>query len=225
MKKNILLLLFIIPLMLHAQAPPGIPYQAIARNGSGNVLVNQNISVRFSILTGGINGTIVYAETHTTTTNNLGLFTLTVGNGTAQTGTFGAINWSNGSKFLQVEIDPAAGNSYINLGASQMMSVPYALYAATSGTPGATGPQGPVGATGATGATGTQGSIGPTGATGPQGPQGIAGPTGATGVTGPTGVTGATGPQGSQGIAGPQGVAGPTGATGANGATGPQGIA
>lgn len=162
MKKITLLLLFIIPIALSAQAPLGIPFQAIARNGSGNVLVNQNIRVRFSILTGSINGSIIYAEKDTTT-SNLGLFTLTVGSGTAQAGTFGGVNWNSGTKFLQVEIDPNGGISYINLGASQMMSVPYALYAATSGTSGATGPTGANGTTGPTGATGQTGAQGVTG--------------------------------------------------------------
>ena len=248
MKKILLLLLFITSLGVYAQAPPGIPYQAIARNANGNALVNQSIKVRFSILTGSINGTTVYIETHTTNTTNLGLFTLTVGSGIAQTGTFQGINWASGSKFLQVEIDPAGGNNYINLGASQMQSVPYALYSASSGTPGVTGPQGPMGATGsqgmqgqpgatgaqgnpgiqgvagATGMQGIQGATGPAGAMGASGIQGITGATGATGIQGPIGVTGAQGNPGIQGPIGATGIQGIQGATGPAGATGLQGI-
>ncbi|MFN3852235.1 MAG: hypothetical protein ACK4NY_22560, partial [Spirosomataceae bacterium] len=191
----IFLVLFYYSGTIHAQTPQGISYQAIARNSSGNALVNQSISVRFNILNSTPNGSSVYSETHSTTTNQLGLFNLIVGNGTPQSGTFSGIDWATGSKFLLVEIDPTGGSNYINLGTTQMMSVPYALYAAKSGTPGVTGPTGPqgiAGATGATGPQGLQGIAGATGATGPQGLQGIAGATGATGPQGLQGIAGAT---------------------------------
>lgn len=81
MKKHILTFFFLfISFIALTQAPQGIPYQAIARNGAGNALVSQNISVKFSILNGSPSGSAVYVETHTTTTSVLGLFTLTVGN-------------------------------------------------------------------------------------------------------------------------------------------------
>ncbi len=228
MKKHILTFFFLfISFIALTQAPQGIPYQAIARNGAGNALVSQNISVKFSILNGSPSGSAVYVETHTTTTSALGLFTLTIGNGTPQIGTFLGINWAIGTKFLQVELDPAGGTSYINLGTTQMMSVPYALYAATSGTPGvtgATGPQGIQGITGATGPIGLTGANGATGVTGLQGIQGVAGPTGATGANGTNGATGPTGLQGIQGVAGPTGATGANGTNGTNGATGPTGL-
>ena len=113
-----------------AQVPQGIPYQAIARNGQGQPLSNMNVKVRFSILDSTATGTAVYVESHSTTTSALGLFTANVGMGTASTGTFSSINWGQNYKFLKVELDTTAtGNSYIDLGTQQMMSVPYALYA------------------------------------------------------------------------------------------------
>ncbi len=240
MKKVYLIFtLCLISLGAFSQTPQGIPYQAIARNANGNILASQTIAVRFTIFTGSANGTIAYAERHTTTTNALGLFTLIIGAGTPQSNTFSGINWGIGTKFLQIELDPAGGTNYTNLGTTQMMSVPYALYAETSGTPGtpgptgATGPQGIAGPTGATGPQGIQGATGLTGATGATGPQGIQGVAGTTGATGPqgiqgaTGLTGPTGPQGIQGVAGPTGATGPQGiqgATGLTGPTGPQGI-
>jgi uncharacterized protein (TIGR02145 family) len=112
-----------------AQTPQAIPYQAVARNAAGVPLSNQNIKVRFSIRDSLLSGTIVYRETHTTTTNSLGLFNLNVGMGSPVTGTFSGINWGENSKFLQVEMDPAGGNSFTDLGTQQMMSVPYALNA------------------------------------------------------------------------------------------------
>ncbi|MFN8286745.1 MAG: tail fiber domain-containing protein [Chitinophagales bacterium] len=216
-----------------AQAPNGINYQAVARNAAGSVIQNQNVSVRLSIHDGSSGGTIVYQETHSATTNQFGLFTVVIGGGTVQQGTFAGINWgSGGGKFLQVELDATGGSSYTNMGTTQMESVPYALYAANSPA-GATGATGPQGAQGAQGIQGNPGAQGAQGATGPTGPTGSGG--GATGPTGPTGPTGsgggATGPTGATGVKGATGATGPTGATGtgvtgatgATGATGPAG--
>ena len=126
------------------------------------------------------------------------------------------------------------------MGASQMMSVPYALYSqfSSNGPTGATGPTstipGPTGSTGATGPTGATGAastaVGPSGATGPTGVDGATGPTGAAssvaGPVGPTGATGATGvgTTGATGATGPTGVDGATGTVGATGATGATGV-
>lgn len=221
---------------VNAQAPQKFNYQAIARNNTGVELANQSVGIRVSILDGGPSGTLVYEETHTKTTNAFGLFNLEVGGGSVVSGNFASIAWGSGSKYIKTEIDPTGGSNYNVAGNSQLLSVPYALYANQSasgsqgptGPAGATGPQGPAGPTGAAGptgpagATGAQGPAGPTGAgvTGPQGPTGPGG--GATGPTGPTGANGATGPAGPTGV-GATGAQGPTGATGANGATGPAG--
>lgn len=104
--------------------------------------------------------------------------------------------------FLETELDPSGGGNYTSMGTSQMLSVPYALYAETSGSSiaGPTGPTGPVGVAGPTGPTGDPGPAGATGATGDTGPVGPTGPqglTGNTGAAGPTGATGPTGPAGS----------------------------
>lgn len=135
MKKlfNIILLLLLANIA-NAQAPQGIPYQAVARNSSGNILASQNIRVRFSIRDSVATSTIVYRETFTPTTNALGLFNVNVGTGTVVTGTFSGINWGTNAKFMQVELDPTGGTTYTNMGTTQMMSVPFALYAANSGS-------------------------------------------------------------------------------------------
>jgi microcystin-dependent protein len=207
-----------------AQIPNKFNYQAVARNSSGQTLSNASLNVRISILDGSTTAASVYSETRNVTTNQLGLFTIAIGSTGAQTttGNFSTINWATGNKFIKVEIDPLGGNSFVTLGTTELLSVPYALYA-VNGTPG---PQGPIGLTGATGATGPQGATGLTGATGPAGPQGPIGLTGASGATGPQGpigLTGATGPQGPAGPIGATGPQGPIGLTGATGATGPQG--
>jgi hypothetical protein len=115
---------------LQAQVPQAINYQAVARTSQGLLIPNQQVSVRFSILESSINGTIIYQETATPTTNSFGLFTLGIGTGTPVTGTFAGINWGNGiTKFLKVEIAPQVNGPYNLQGTTQIMSVPYALYA------------------------------------------------------------------------------------------------
>ena len=135
MKKSILFFVLILTCsrLLYAQAPQGLNYQAIAYNGSGAPVTNQSISVRLSILDGSATGTLVYEETQNPTTDNTGLFSIVIGNGTVVSGTFNTINWGNGSKWLKTEIDITGGTSYLVMGTSQFMSVPYALYANTSG--------------------------------------------------------------------------------------------
>jgi len=216
-------------LFTSAQTPQGINYQAVARNSAGVALINTTVSVRLSIHEGSAAGTISYQEHHTSLTNQFGLFNVIVGAGLVDVGTFSGLNWSQGNKYLQVEFD--AGTGYIDMGTSQMMSVPYALYAASSAS--SVGPQGPTGPIGPQGVQGIQGNIGvtgPQGIAGPQGVQGITGPIGITGNQGVQGITGATGVKGPTGDTGPtgvglQGVTGPTGLTGpAGGATGPTGF-
>lgn len=115
-----------------AQAPQAIPYQAIARNSAGDPLISQTISLRLSIRDLSAAGTILYQESHTSTTTPLGLFVTQIGQGTPLLGTFSAINWAVGSKFLQVEMDITGGTNYTDMGSSQLMSVPYALHAGSS---------------------------------------------------------------------------------------------
>jgi len=119
-------------LSLMAQAPGSFSYQAVVRNASGNPIVSQNVAYRFSILEGSVNGSSVYTEKHSVTTNQFGMVTLAIGNGTDKTGSFSAINWGVNLYFLKVEIDAAGGTSYLNMGTTQLLSVPYALHAKTA---------------------------------------------------------------------------------------------
>jgi hypothetical protein len=112
-----------------AQSPQALNYQAVARTANGQIIPSQNIGVRISILDGSATGTTIFQETHSLTTNNFGLFTLGIGKGTAGTGTFSAIPWETGNKYLKVEIAPQGGSNYLIQGTSQLLSVPYALYA------------------------------------------------------------------------------------------------
>jgi hypothetical protein len=117
---------------LIAQTPQGIPYQAVARDNAGNLIKNQNIALQFKIHDGTATGPVVFTETHAVTTDALGLFSVNIGGGTS-TSTLADVNWGSGAKFTQVELDVSGSSNYIDMGTTQMMSVPYALYAGSSG--------------------------------------------------------------------------------------------
>jgi len=151
-----------------AQAPQEFKYQAVARDAAGSPLASANIAVKASILD---NGTSVYSERQTATTNTFGLFNLSIGTGTVLSGTFNTINWSTGNKSIKLEVDFSGGTNYVTMGTAPLESVPYALY---SQNPGPTGPQGPQGP------AGQNGQNGQNGATGPQGPAGSANINGTT---------------------------------------------
>jgi len=112
-----------------SQSPQSFKYQAIARDNTGNVLQNQSISIRITILSGSPTGTPEYAETHSDTTNQFGLFTLQIGNGTVVSGDFTTINWGANTHYAKVEMDETGGPAYQLMGTSQLLSVPYALLA------------------------------------------------------------------------------------------------
>ncbi len=233
MKKILLSIVTIITISLSSfsQAPESFKYQAVIRDASNNILNNQAVGIRMTIQQGSIGGTTAYQETFSTTTNAYGLVNLEIGGGTVVSGDIINIDWANGPYYIETAVDVSGGTSYIVMGNSQLLSVPYALYAKTSGssTPGPQGPAGNDGADGADGATGPMGPQGPAGndgavgATGPMGPQGPAGNDGAVGATGPMGPQGPAGNDGAVGATGPMGPQGPAGNDGAVGATGPAG--
>ncbi len=127
MKQLFTFLFLAISAVVFSQAPQSIPYQAVVRNTDGSIMANAAVTITFKIHDNNANGTVVYEETHITTTNAQGLVILNVGGGTAVIGTFSGIQWGAGSKFLQVLMN--AGYGVVDLGTQQMMSVPYALYA------------------------------------------------------------------------------------------------
>ncbi|MDB4655552.1 collagen-like protein [Flavobacteriales bacterium] len=179
MKKILtLFLLVVVAVTVNAQAPPeAFNYSAVARDANSNPIANSTIGIQMSILMGSPTGNTVYQENHFVNTDDFGLFNLIVGGGSILNGAIADIDWSLDDYYLQVGMDANGGTNFLIMGTTQLLSVPYALYAKTAGG----------GAVGPTGADGADGATGPTGATG------------ATGPTGPTGITGATGPQGATG--------------------------
>ena len=126
-------ILLIAVVSLFAQAPQKFSYQAVLRDAGNNLVTNHAVGVRISILQGGMNGSTVYMETQTVSTNANGLMTLQVGGGTVLSGDMSTIDWANGPFFLKTEADPTGGANYTIEGTQQLLSVPYALYAENAG--------------------------------------------------------------------------------------------
>ena len=131
---SLFIVIWLTALQAHSQSvPQGINYQAVARNESGGLLADQAIHVKIALLDSTASGTVLYEEVHALTTNAFGLFNLVIGQGDSLAGDFNAIPWGDGAKFLKVAIDQRGGNDFIEMGTTQLLSVPYALYAAKSG--------------------------------------------------------------------------------------------
>src|SRR5574344_3116420 len=113
-----------------AQSQNKMSYQAVIRNASDNLVTSQAVGMQISILQGSASGTAVYVETQTPTTNANGLVSIEIGGGSG----FNTIDWANGPYFIETKTDPAGGTNYTITGTSQLLSVPYALYAKTAET-------------------------------------------------------------------------------------------
>ena len=112
-----------------AQSPQKMSYQAVIRNSDNQLVVNRTVRMRISLLPDSMTATASYVETHQLTTNALGAVQLEIGGGTVVSGNFAAIPWSRGKIFIKTETDPAGGTNYTLTSTTQLMSVPYAMYA------------------------------------------------------------------------------------------------
>ncbi len=187
MKKLIFYLAFsALTIASNSQAPNGFNYQAILRNSDGTAMASESVALQISIINElGISS---YLEIHNIVTNEFGYTNVIIGDGITSDN-LSSVEWSNGPYFLDITVNGVA------MGSSPLLSVPYALYAAS----GNEGPQGPVGMQGIPGEMGPQGPKGDDGDPGPEGPIGDKGEIGPRGEIGPQGVTGPIGPQGEPG--------------------------
>jgi len=117
-----------------AQSPEKMSYQAVIRNTSNQLVISQTVGMRISILQGSASGTAVYAELQFSTTNANGLISVEIGTGAVVSGNISTIDWANGPYFIKTETDPLGGTNYTITGVSQLLSVPYALYAKSAET-------------------------------------------------------------------------------------------
>ena len=131
---NTLFLFFLlITISVFAQSPEKMSYQAVIRDASNTLVTNQSVGMQISILQTTTTGTAVYTETQTVTTNTNGLVSLEIGMGDTSDD-FSAIDWKAGPYFIKTETDPTGGSSYTITGTSQLLSVPFAMYAKSSGS-------------------------------------------------------------------------------------------
>jgi uncharacterized protein (TIGR02145 family) len=117
-----------------AQAPQMMSYQAVIRNANNGLVVTSPIGMRISILKDSTAGQAVYVETQSAKTNSNGLVSLEIGSGTVVSGSFNLIDWANGPYFIMTETDTKGGTNYTITSVSQLLSVPYALFAGKSNT-------------------------------------------------------------------------------------------
>ena len=155
---------------LWAQAPQSFSYQAVVRGTNNTLVSNKQVGMKISLLKGSATGNAVYVETHIPTSNANGLVSISIGGGTKDpsSAVFTSIDWANGPYFVKTETDVAGGTSYSLTTTSQLLSVPFALYAGNT-QPGPKGDQGLPGKDGVNGKDGAQGLIGITGAKGDKG--------------------------------------------------------
>jgi hypothetical protein len=125
--------LFLFILNLQAQAPNGFNYQGVALNNAGTPVSSKKISLRISLIESQQLGTIRFQELHNVNTDAYGQFSIIIGNGQALTGKMADVMWNKYPYYFKVEIDLDGGSAFVFVGTSQLLSVPYALYANNAG--------------------------------------------------------------------------------------------
>ncbi|MCH7658409.1 MAG: tail fiber domain-containing protein [Bacteroidetes bacterium] len=125
----------LLPFALFSQAPQGFNYQAVARDGDNTILANTAIDIKIGLLQGSESGTLIWEEIHLVTTNDMGLFTLKIGdteatNSGGTAAAFADIDWTLGSYYMKVQVKDGGG--YVDMGTAELLSVPYAMFAKTT---------------------------------------------------------------------------------------------
>lgn len=122
-------------LVVKAQTPPNaFNYSAVARNAAGQPIATATIGIQISILKTSATGVSQYSENHFVNTDAFGLFNLIIGTGAMQSGTMANIDWSNDNYYLKVGMDATGGTNFLTMGTTQLLSVPYAMYAKSAGS-------------------------------------------------------------------------------------------
>ena len=121
--------------LVNAQTPPNaFNYSAVARNAAGQPISNTAIGIQITILKTTPSGVSQYSENHFVNTDAFGLFNLVIGAGALQSGSMANIDWSNDNYYLKVGMDATGGTNFLTMGTTQLLSVPYALYAKSAGS-------------------------------------------------------------------------------------------
>ncbi len=134
MKRLLIISLFFCAMIsVRAQAPEKINFQTVIHHTEGSEIPNQEVKLIVNILAGSANGDIVYREEHSVESSDFGLINLKIGDGEVLYGQWTDIDWGNNEQYLMLELDTSgSGNSFVDMGVAQLLSVPYALFANTS---------------------------------------------------------------------------------------------
>jgi hypothetical protein len=132
MKKTFTIVALLLISILLAQAPAGFNYQAVVKNAAGQLVINQNVTMRFSLKQGSTSTTPIYMETHQVSTDSKSQINLIIGQGTASIGNFAQIDWSLTSLYYSIELN--TGSGYVTVASNDLISVPYAMYANIAGS-------------------------------------------------------------------------------------------
>lgn len=135
MKKHFLLaMFFLLAGLLPAQLPQSFRYQAVVRGSDGYPLREKTVGMRISILAGSETGNVLYSESHVLVSNAMGIVNAEIGKGTVLKGNFGEIDWSAGPFYMKTELDIANNGSWADAGTTQLLPVPFAMYAEKTNT-------------------------------------------------------------------------------------------
>ncbi|HMT77175.1 MAG TPA: hypothetical protein PKA44_05645 [Saprospiraceae bacterium] len=114
--------------------PKGMNYQAVARDEKGKIISNQKIELKIELNSlQSDKETIYYSEIHNLETNQVGLFSLIIGEGKSITGNYADIPWSKEDIFIHISIKDFKTNEFITVSNSKLQAVPYAYYSFTAG--------------------------------------------------------------------------------------------
>ncbi|MCF2505092.1 tail fiber domain-containing protein [Dyadobacter sp. CY107] len=126
----IAIVLLLLSFATSAQVPQQFSFQGVARDAGGKVIANAMVKLRLTIHKATPSGPSNFEEQHDAQTNSAGIFNVKVG---GAGGDLGGVDWKSDTYFLQVELDPDGGTDFMDLGATQLLSVPYALHAEEAG--------------------------------------------------------------------------------------------
>jgi hypothetical protein len=130
-----MLFFLLLTLVVNAQTPPNaFNYSAVARNATGLPIATTTIGIQVTILKTSPTGASQYSENHFVNTDVFGLFNLVIGAGAVQSGSMASIDWSNDNYYLKVGMDATGGTNFVTMGTTQLLSVPYAMYAKSAGS-------------------------------------------------------------------------------------------
>ena len=137
-KRFLLVALVLIFNVLSLIAQHSFTYKAIVQHKDSGIVANQPGIFRSSIFEENLNGLPAYAELQQAHTDDCGVATLNVGDGTSLTGNIMDVDWTKRC-FLVVEYAPDQEGPFSPIVVNEITAVPLALYAASAagtGTPG-----------------------------------------------------------------------------------------